>query len=93
MAGTEPDLPDEVAWWQADDFWQYALFAAVAIRAAASRAACRYARHARTWLGALATPRHNDHFGTQWKQPLDGGAADHNGGDVRVALDLLPHSA
>jgi hypothetical protein len=36
--GTEPDLPDEVAWWQAD-FWQYALFAAVAyIRAAASRA-------------------------------------------------------
>ena len=36
---TEPDLLDEVAWWQADDFWQYALFAAVAyIRAAASRA-------------------------------------------------------
>jgi hypothetical protein len=25
--GTEPDLLDEVAWWQADDFWQYALFA------------------------------------------------------------------
>jgi hypothetical protein len=37
--GTEPDLLDEVAWWQTDDFWQYALFAAVAyIRAAASRA-------------------------------------------------------
>ena len=37
--GTEPDLLDEVAWWLADDFWQYALFAAVAcIRAAASRA-------------------------------------------------------
>jgi hypothetical protein len=37
--GTEPDLPDEVAWWQTDDFWQYALFAACAyIRAAASRA-------------------------------------------------------
>ncbi len=37
--GTEPDLLDEVAWWQADDFWQYALFAAAAcIRAAASRA-------------------------------------------------------
>jgi hypothetical protein len=36
--GTEPDLLDEVAWWQNDDFWQYALFAAVAyIRAAASR--------------------------------------------------------
>ena len=37
--GTEPALLDEVAWWQADDFWQYALFAAVAyVRAAASRA-------------------------------------------------------
>ena len=37
--GTEPDLLEEVAWWQADDFWQYALFAAVAyLRAAASRA-------------------------------------------------------
>jgi hypothetical protein len=38
--GAEPDLLEEVAWWQTDDFWQYALFAAVAyIRAAASRAA------------------------------------------------------
>ncbi len=37
--GTEPDLLDEVAWWQNDDFWQYALYAAVAyIRAAADRA-------------------------------------------------------
>lgn len=37
--GTKPDLIDEVAWWQADDFWQYALYAAVAcIRAAATRA-------------------------------------------------------
>ena len=37
--GTEPDLLDEVAWWQTDDFWQYALFATVAyVRAAASRA-------------------------------------------------------
>jgi hypothetical protein len=37
--GTAPDLLDEVAWWQTDDFWQYALYAAVAyIRAAASRA-------------------------------------------------------
>ena len=37
--GTEPDLLEEVAWWQADDYWQYALFAAVAyIRSAASRA-------------------------------------------------------
>jgi hypothetical protein len=37
--GIEPDLLDEVASWQADDFWQYAMYAAVAyIRAAASRA-------------------------------------------------------
>jgi hypothetical protein len=37
--GTEPGLLDEVAWWQAGDFWHYALFAAAAcIRAAASRA-------------------------------------------------------
>lgn len=37
--GAEPDLLDEVAWWQTDDFWEYALYAAVAyIRAAASRA-------------------------------------------------------
>jgi len=36
--GTQPDLLDEVAWWQTDDFWQYALFAAAAyVRAAASR--------------------------------------------------------
>ena len=35
---TEPDLLDEVARWQTDDFWQYALFAAAAyVRAAASR--------------------------------------------------------
>src|SRR6266700_6245420 len=37
--GTKPDLLEEIAWWQTDDFWQYALFAAIAyIRAAASRA-------------------------------------------------------
>jgi hypothetical protein len=37
--GAEPDLPDEVAWWQTDDFWQYAMYAAVAfIGMAADRA-------------------------------------------------------
>jgi len=37
--GAEPDLLEEVAWWQTDDFWQYALYAAVAyLRAAAGRA-------------------------------------------------------
>ena len=36
--GTESDLLDEVASWQADDFWQYAVYAAVACIRAASRA-------------------------------------------------------
>ena len=37
--GAEPDLLDEVAWWQTDDFWQYAMYAAVAfIGMAADRA-------------------------------------------------------
>ena len=37
--GVEPGLLDEIAWWQTDDFWQYALLAAVAyIRFAADRA-------------------------------------------------------
>jgi hypothetical protein len=36
--GIQPDLLDEVAWWQADEFWWYALAAAVAvIRACADR--------------------------------------------------------
>ena len=43
--GTEPDLLDEVASWQADDFWRYAVYAAAAcIRAAASRAGVRVRR-------------------------------------------------
>ncbi|MGH3257488.1 MAG: hypothetical protein ACRDOU_19205 [Streptosporangiaceae bacterium] len=37
--GTEPDLLDEVVWWQTDDFWEYAFFAAIAyISAAVDRA-------------------------------------------------------
>ncbi|MCL1601056.1 MAG: hypothetical protein M3112_05925 [Actinomycetia bacterium] len=36
--GLEPDLLDEVVWWYADDYWRYALYAAVAlIRAGADR--------------------------------------------------------
>jgi hypothetical protein len=36
--GIQPDLLDEVAWWYPDDFWWYALAAAVAvIRACADR--------------------------------------------------------
>jgi hypothetical protein len=37
--GAEVDLLDEVAWWQSDDFWRYAAYAAIAyIRAVADRA-------------------------------------------------------
>ena len=36
--GLEPDLLDEVVWWQTDDFWRYSLLAAVGlIRACAER--------------------------------------------------------
>ena len=36
--GAGPDLLDEVAWWQVDDFWQNALLAAAACIRAAGRA-------------------------------------------------------
>jgi len=63
--GTEPDLLEEVAWWQADDFWQYALLAAVAyIRAAASRAGAPV-RQACQDLNRRPDPqRYDDQFGT-----------------------------
>jgi hypothetical protein len=36
--GLDPDLLDEVIWWGTDDYWRYALYAAVAlIRAVADR--------------------------------------------------------
>jgi hypothetical protein len=55
--GTVPDLLDEVAWWQADDFWQYALFAAVAyIRAAADRAGVPIAQASQAQALHLADP-------------------------------------
>ena len=43
--GAEPDLLDEMAWWQTDDFWQYAMYAAAAfIRLAADRAGAPVSR-------------------------------------------------
>ncbi len=43
--GLEPDLLDEVAWWGADDYWRYALYAAVVlIRAGAERQGVSVAR-------------------------------------------------
>jgi hypothetical protein len=46
--GTEADLLDEVALWQTDDFWEYALYARSSTSAPPpARQASRYARHAR----------------------------------------------
>jgi hypothetical protein len=43
--GLEPDLLDEVVWWGADDYWRYALYAAVAlIRAGAHKQGVPVAR-------------------------------------------------
>ena len=56
--GAEPDLLDEVAWWQTDDFWQYALYAAVAyIRAVAGRAGVPV-RQVCQELAQRASPQH-----------------------------------
>jgi hypothetical protein len=45
--GLEADLLDEVVWWGTDDFWQYALYAAVALaRACADRQGVTVAEHA-----------------------------------------------
>ena len=61
---TEPDLLDEVAWWQADDFWQYALFAAVAyIRAAAGRVGVPVRQACQDLAQRPGPQRHNDQFG------------------------------
>jgi hypothetical protein len=50
--GAEPDLLEEVVWWQTDDFWQYALFAAIAyIRAAADRAGMPVRQVAKSYPG------------------------------------------
>jgi len=60
--GTEPDLLEEVAWWQSDDFWEYALYAAAAyIRAAASQAGVP-GRQACQDLAPQGHPRHNTHY-------------------------------
>lgn len=53
--GVHVDLLDEITWWQTDDFWLYAIYAAVAcIRLAAERAGvpdaevCRGLAHQRS---------------------------------------------
>ncbi|MHB1431447.1 MAG: hypothetical protein ACYCVZ_04955 [Streptosporangiaceae bacterium] len=59
-AGTEPDLLDEVSWWQTDDFWRYALYAAVAyIRLAASQVGVPVSQVCRELAGS-GQPDHRD---------------------------------
>jgi hypothetical protein len=72
--GTEPDLLDEVAWWQTDDSGSTPCSRQSPTSAPppAGRAS-QCARHARTWPTALATRRHNDQFGTLWKRSSEGG--------------------
>ena len=61
--GTEPDLLEEVAWWQTDDFWEYALYAAVAyIRAAASQAGLPVRQACQDLTQPRVTQRHNTHY-------------------------------
>lgn len=55
--GLEPDLLDEVSWWQTDDFWRYALYAAVAIiRACAEHRDISIEEFARQLLVQVQTP-------------------------------------
>jgi hypothetical protein len=62
--GAEPDLLDEVAWWQTDDFWLYAMYTAVAfIGLAAERAGvpvsqvCRELANSGPAAGAVGAAR------------------------------------
>ena len=70
------------------------MFAAVAcIRAAASRAGVPVRQACQDLASALATQRHNDQFGTQWKRSSDGGAAEHNGGIAQFPTLMRCHAA
>jgi hypothetical protein len=70
--GTEPDLLEEVAWWQTDNFWEYALCAAVAyIRAAASQAGVPVRKACQDLARVGAAQCHNTHYGAARKDHTD----------------------
>ena len=70
--GTEPDLLEEVAWWQNDDFWEYALYAAAAyIRAAASQAGVPVRQACQDLAHRPGHPRHNAHHGAAREDHTD----------------------
>jgi hypothetical protein len=82
--GTEPDLLDEVAWWQTDDFWKYAPYAAVAYIRAAGRSADVTVRQAYQDLARARTTRHHNTIVAQpGKDRTHPFIAEHNGGDAR----------
>jgi hypothetical protein len=104
--GAEPDLLDEVAWWQTDDFWQYAIYAAIATSAPPPTAPeCRRAWHARNSPSARpgrpADPLVHDLQFRQQKDPIcavtgsahPGHTADQNGGSARVSQRSHHHCA
>ena len=81
--GTEPDLLDD-AWWQTDDFWKYALYAAVAYNRAAARPADVTVRQARQDLPRVRTTRrHNTIVAQPGKDRTHPFIAEHNGGTAR----------
>ena len=92
MAGPSQTCWDEVATWRADDFWQYAMYAAAAyIRAPPAGQASQSARHARTWTSAPAAKRHS----ADYSLPIDDALAAvngrrtihkgcHSGADIRI---------
>ena len=70
--GTEPDLLEEVAWWQTDDIWEHALYAAVAdIRAAANQAGVPVRQARQDLAQRRGARRHNTHYGAAPKDHTD----------------------
>ncbi len=70
--GLEADLLDEVVWWRTDDFWQYALYAAVALVQRVRRAPrCSgwrtRSRCRRTGGGCVGLTAHFARFSKLWR--------------------------
>jgi hypothetical protein len=83
--GTEPDWLEEVTWWQTDDFWQSALFAAVAyIHAATNQADAPVRQACQDLAQRPATRRHNAPFGAAPTPSRRYGLAAHSGGSTRA---------
>ena len=69
---TEPDLLEEATRWQSDDFWEYALYAAVSyIRAVASQAGVPVRQTCQDLAQPQATPSHNTHHGAAREDHTD----------------------